>query len=66
MAQKRSMESRERKILQDRGALPQEKGDVIREYEAMHGEHFPRSWLSKGGEDSPKSALLFVRRIKER
>ena len=33
---KRFMESRERKMLQDRGALTKEEGDVIREFKAMH------------------------------
>ena len=28
------------KMLQDRGALPEEEGDVIREYKAMHEENF--------------------------
>ena len=31
--------------LQERGALPREEGDVIREYEAMHEENFLSSWL---------------------
>ena len=33
------------KRLQDRGALPREEGDVIREYNAMHEENFLSSWL---------------------
>ena len=33
------------KRLQDRGALPSEEGDVIREYKAMHEENFLSSWL---------------------
>ena len=43
------MESREVKLLQDKGALPKEEGDVAREYKAMHEEHFPSSWLRKDG-----------------
>ena len=39
------MESCKRKRLQDRGALPREEGDVIREYNAMHEENFLSSWL---------------------
>ena len=39
------------KLLQDRGALLKEEGDVIREYQAMHEEFFLRSWLRKDGED---------------
>ena len=37
-------------MLQDRGALPKEEGDVIWEYEAMHEEKFLSSWLRKGGQ----------------
>ena len=32
------------KRLQDRGALPREEGDVIRECNAMHEENFLTSW----------------------
>ena len=39
MAQKRSVESRERNVLQDRGALPKEEGDVSGEIMAMHEEN---------------------------
>ena len=28
------------KMLQDRGALPSEEGDIVREYKAMHEENF--------------------------
>ena len=43
--------SRKRKMLQDRGALSKEEGDVIREYKAMHEENFLSSWLREDGED---------------
>ena len=29
------------KVLQDRGELPKEEGDVIREYKAMHEKQIP-------------------------
>ena len=32
-------------MLQDRGALPKEDGDIVRENKAMHGDNFPSSWL---------------------
>ena len=32
-------------MLQDRGTLLKEEGDVAREYKAMHEEHFPSCWL---------------------
>ena len=31
------------KMLQDRGALPKEEGDVVREYKAMYEENFSSS-----------------------
>ena len=30
---------------QERGAMPEEEGDVIREYNALHEEHFLSGWL---------------------
>ena len=42
------MESRKRKMLQDRGALPREEGDVVREYNATHEKNFLSSWLREG------------------
>ena len=36
--------ARERR-LRERGAMPKEEGDVIREYNAMHDENFLSSWL---------------------
>ena len=35
--------ARER-MLRDRGALPEEEGDIEREYKTMHEEHFLSSW----------------------
>ena len=37
--------SPETKMLQDRGALPKEEGDVVRAHKAMHEENFLSSWL---------------------
>ena len=34
-------------MLQDRGALLKEDGDIVREYKAMHENNFPSSWLWK-------------------
>ena len=31
--------------LQDRGALPEEEGDIARKHKAMHEENFLSSWL---------------------
>ena len=35
---------REREKLQERGAMPEEEGDVIRDYTAMHEDNFLCSW----------------------
>ena len=32
-------------MLQDRGALAKEEGDIVREYKAMHEENFLSRWL---------------------
>ena len=45
------MEFCKRKMPQDRGALPKEEGDVIREYKATNEENFLGSWLRKDGKD---------------
>ena len=42
--------ARER-MLQDRGAVLEEKGDIVREYKAMHEENFLSSWLTEDVED---------------
>ena len=41
-------------VLQDRGALLKEDGDVIREYKAMNEENFVSSWLRKEGKARKK------------
>ena len=38
------LECGQRKMLEDRGALPKEDGDQPREYKAMHEENFLSSW----------------------
>ena len=45
MAQKGLWDVARDKMLQDRGALPKEEGDIVREYKAMHEENFISSWL---------------------
>ena len=46
------MEPREREnVLQDRGALPKEEGDVIREFKATQDENFLSSWLKEDGKN---------------
>ena len=45
MAQKGLWNLAREKMLQERGALHKEEGDTVREYKAMHEEHFLSSWL---------------------
>ena len=45
MAQKGLWNLAREKRLHDRGALPREECDVIREYHSMHEENFLSSWL---------------------
>ena len=44
MAQK-ELRNIAKRILEDRGALPEEDGNELREYKAMHEENFLSSWL---------------------
>ena len=44
MAQKGQWNLSKKKMLQDRGALPKEEGDIVREYNAMHEKNFLSSW----------------------
>ena len=48
-------------MLQDRGELPKEEGDVIGECKAMHGENFLSSWLWGHG----KEKMVKTRRREE-
>ena len=52
-------------MLQDSGALPEEEGDVITQYKAMHEENFLSSWLRKDGEDKKESKMEVDRESKE-
>ena len=47
MAQKGLCNIATKRMLEDRGALPREDGDLLREYQAMHEENFLSSWLGK-------------------
>ena len=46
--------SKKNTALQDRGALPREEGDAIREYKAMHEENILNSWLREDGKSKTK------------
>ena len=50
--------------LQDRGALPKEEGDTIRECKAMHEENFLSSWLRDYEEGKRKSKMKVDKEVK--
>ena len=51
--------------MQGRGALPEEEGNVIREYKATHEEQILCSWLRKDGEDTKGIIIEAGRETKE-
>ena len=50
MAQKGLWNITKKRMLEDRGALPKEDGDCVREYKAMHEDNFVGSWLREDTE----------------
>ena len=52
-------------MLQDRGVLLKEEGDVIREYEAMHKGNFLSSWLKEEGKDKEAITMEIDKETKE-
>ena len=53
MAQKRIVE-----IMWERGALPKEEGDAIRDYKAMHEEKFLSGWLREDGREKERKKRM--------
>ena len=47
MAQKEIWDMAKFGSLQDRRAVPEEEGDLVREYKAMHEDEFLSSWLGE-------------------
>ena len=60
MAQKRLWNPAGEKILRERGALPKEEGDAIREYTAMNEGHFLSSWLRQDGREKEERTTVEV------
>ena len=50
MAQKGLWNITKKRMLEDRGALPKEDGDCVREYKAMHEDNFVGCWLREDTE----------------
>ena len=63
-AQKGQCNLAREKMLQERGAVPMEESDIVREYKALHEEHFLSSWLKEVGQDEKTWRL--TRRLKTR
>ena len=53
------------KVLQERGALPKEEGDIVREYMAMNEQNFLGSWLREEGKVQGKKEWKWTRRLKK-
>ena len=51
MAKKRLWNFAREEILRERGVLPKEEGDAIREHKAMNEENFSSSWLREDGRE---------------
>ena len=51
--------SPQKRILEDRGALPKEDGDLLRGYQAIHEEKILSSWLRENveGEEEERERL---------
>ena len=52
------MELGKRKTIKEKGELPNEEGDVVKEYKAMHEEDFWSSWLRKMRKVKKKEKLM--------
>ena len=52
-------------MLRDRGALPKEEGDVIREYKAIHEENVLSSWLREDGIETQERVMETGKETKE-
>ena len=65
MAQKGLWNLARNKPLQDRGALPGEEGDAIREYKAMHEENFLSSWLREDGKGKTKREMEVDKEVED-
>ena len=60
------MELGKGKIMKERGELPNEEGDVVREYKAMHEEDFWSSWLREDEKSKEERKLKLREKEKKR
>ena len=55
-----------RRMLEDRGAVPKEDGDPLGDYQAMHEENFPSSWLREDVEGENEEREELNREVRRR
>ena len=65
MEQKVFVEHHHKSMLEDGGASPEEEGDLVREYKAMHEEHFLFTWLREDMEGKAEDMEKASRESKE-
>ena len=57
MAQRGLWNLAKEKTMKERGELPNEEEDVVREFQAMHEEDFWTSWLREGEKSKEESKV---------
>ena len=62
MAQTRLWNIAKKRMLEDRGALNKEKGNLVREHKATHEEHFLSIWLRENKKGKVEEEVVMTRR----
>ena len=65
MVQKGLENIAKKRMLEDRGALPREDGDLLREYHALHEGYFLSSWLREDVEGKEEERERLNKEAKE-
>ena len=60
MAETRLWDIAKKRMLEDRGALPREDGDLLWEYQEMHEENFLSSWRREDVEGKEEERCMEV------
>ena len=63
-AKKSVMNEAKKKMLEDRGALFKEEGDLVREYTAMHEDNFFCIWLRSDEEGRAREGEVMRQKMK--
>ena len=66
MAQKRLWNLAKEKIMKERGELLDEEGDAVREFQAMHEQHFWSNWLREDERGKEEKVAKTVKNEKEK